>query len=182
MQGIAASKALISSRDHTCVLLDGCTVQCWGLGTSGQLGTENVSESFGPVLSLGADLTAVAASQSHTCSLLVSGELQCWGQFGDGSTAVLGTAISLGRTVRAVAAGGDHTCAIVEVNGQGALKCWGRGKFGQLGYNSKDNKGDASFEMESLGYVYLGSGRSAVGITAGYAHTCAVLEIGRAHV
>ena len=71
------------------------------------------------------------------------------------------------------AAGGTHTCAILD---GGGVKCWGSGLYGQLGYDSMDDKGDAAGEMAGLGTVSLGA--SAIAITAGVYHTCAILDGG----
>ena len=71
-------------------------------------------------------------------------------------------------------AGGAHTCAILD---GGGVKCWGRGDYGQLGYDSTDNKGDAAGEMAGLSTVNL-LGASAIAITAGSYHTCVILSGG----
>ena len=50
--------------------------------------------------------------------------------------------------------GRAHTCTILV---GGGVKCWGRGDYGQLGYDSTDNKGDAAGEMAGLGTVGVGA-------------------------
>jgi alpha-tubulin suppressor-like RCC1 family protein len=45
----------------------------------------------------------------------------------------------VGGPVVQIAAGGDHTCALLDT---GAVRCWGRGNFGQLGYGNLNNIGD----------------------------------------
>ena len=69
---------------------------------------------------------------------------------------------------------GFHTCAILD---DGDLKCWGFGDYGQLGQGNRDNLGDGPGEMgDALAVVDLGFDRSAIQITAGAYHTCALLD------
>ena len=78
-----------------------------------------------------------------------------------------------------LAAGGDHACVIVSAPVPGGVKCWGLNAKGQLGYQDKVKRGATAATLgAALGYVDLGTGRSAVSITAGDAHTCAVLDDG----
>ena len=82
--------------------------------------------------------------------------------------------LGLGRSAVAITAGDNHNCALLD-NGQ--IKCWGSNGSGQLGLGDTANRGDEPGEMgDSLPAVDLGTGRSAVAITAGYEHTCARLE------
>ena len=68
-----------------------------------------------------------------------------------------------------LAAGEDHTCAI---DADGAVWCWGTGNSGQLGTGQTVNRWQP-FITDSLGV-----GRTAIDITAGGDHTCAVLDDG----
>ena len=81
--------------------------------------------------------------------------------------------LGAGHAAFAVSSGGSHTCSILD---NADLKCWGRGTYGSLGYDSTDNKGDETGEMASLGVVNLGVGRTAVAVSAGDRHTCSVLD------
>ena len=93
------------------------------------------------------------------------------GEMGDALGVVsLGT----GRTAKAVSAGDAHSCAILDNN---TVKCWGNGADGRLGLGHLNSTGDNADEMgESLIDVSLGIGRTAVSISAGTAHTCAILD------
>jgi alpha-tubulin suppressor-like RCC1 family protein len=72
--------------------------------------------------------------------------------------------------------GEQHTCAIVE---RGAVKCWGEGALGQLGYGDTVWRGDGPNEMgNNLPFVDLGRGRSAKALGLGDHHTCALLDNG----
>lgn len=73
-----------------------------------------------------------------------------------------------------LALGTSHSCAI---NDTGAVKCWGQNTYGQLGLGDTNNRGDEPNEMgSSLPQVNLGSGRTAITLGAGMAHTCAILD------
>src|SRR5690606_35672668 len=81
-----------------------------------------------------------------------------------------------GRTATALTAGEGHTCALLDT---GRVKCWGDNVNGQLGLGDTNDRGGAPGEMGgNLPAVALGTGRTATAITAGYRHTCALLDDG----
>ncbi len=190
--------AITAGNSHTCALLDDGSVRCWGLGTSGRLGYGNTLSigddetpgSVAPVyLGAGRTATAVKAGNSHTCALLDDGSVRCWGlgtsgrlgygnalSIGDDETpgSVVPVFLGTGRSARAISAGGSHSCALLD---DGSVLCWGDGTAGRLGYSSVANVGDDEFPG-SVPPVALGSGRSAVSVSAGGSHTCAVLDNG----
>lgn len=170
-------EALTAGRFHTCALLTGGAVSCWGDNRFGQLGDgTGVDRSRPtPVVGLGGRATAIAAGSYHTCALLTDGSVECWG---DNTTAQLADAYldesrvpqpveGLPARATAIASGTDHTCALVET---GAVDCWGWNLFGQLGY------GDA-FTVRILPVPVSGLG-GALGVDGGFAHTCAVTADG----
>ena len=195
--------SLVAGKAHTCALLDTGDVKCWGWGKYGRLGydgRDTKGDAPGEMASLGVvylgkgrTAIALAAGEAHTCALLETGNIKCWGYGqngrlgydsmdtkGDapGEMAALGTVyLDEGRTAIALAAGSSHTCALLDT---GNIKCWGLGGDGQLGYDSVDTKGHAPGEMAALGTVYLGEGRTATALAAGYYHTCALLDTGDA--
>ncbi|MDG1538484.1 MAG: hypothetical protein P8Q40_00990, partial [Candidatus Poseidonia sp.] len=118
----------------------------------------------------------------HTCAILDNGNVKCWGrntagELGDGSTADSNapstTVINLGtgRTAVALAGGNEHTCAILD---NGDLKCWGKDDYGQLG----DGGTNTNTNAPSSTAIDLGTGRTAVAVSAGQYHTCAILDNG----
>jgi cysteine-rich repeat protein len=189
---------------HSCALLDGGSLKCWGGNGVGQLGQGDVkSRGDGPgemgnnlltvTFTSGKTVKAVTAGYAHTCALLNDETVQCWGynnygQLGLGNMNHRGDVVGemgdnlptvdlgAGKTALALAAGNGHTCALL--NG-GSVKCWGSNVYGQLGIGSTSNRGDGPGEMgDNLPAVDLGTGKTAVAITAGYDHTCALLNDG----
>jgi alpha-tubulin suppressor-like RCC1 family protein len=78
---------------HTCVVVEGGGVECWGGNTSGQLGdgTKTARPTPVRVTGLNSGAVAVAVGGYHSCALLATGGVRCWGwngagQLGDGTT------------------------------------------------------------------------------------------------
>src|SRR5690554_675797 len=80
----------------------------------------------------------VAAGLAHSCAVTGAGAVYCWGsneygQLGDGSSMDRVTPVQvtgLDSGMQAVSVGRDHSCALSQ---GGAVWCWGRNSFGQLG-------------------------------------------------
>ncbi|MDA8690435.1 hypothetical protein N9M86_05070 [Euryarchaeota archaeon] len=175
--------ALSSGDDHTCAILDNGDVSCWGLGSSGQLGNGGTSSKTTPTLtsSLGTGRTAVSLSSGayHTCAILDNGAVSCWGkggygELGNGGTSnqnspTLTSSPGTGRTAVALSSGGYHTCAILD---NGSVSCWGMGGSGELGNGGTSNQNSPTLTSS------LGPGRTAVAISSGLYHTCAILDNG----
>ncbi|KAJ1479683.1 regulator of chromosome condensation 1/beta-lactamase-inhibitor protein II, partial [Baffinella frigidus] len=191
--------AVCTGARHTCALLDDAAVKCWGQGETGQLGLGDTADRGDDANEMGANLpsvdlgdgrtaAAVVAGGQHTCALLDDATVKCWGwningQLGQGGTSNRGddmgtnlpvVDLGAGRTVTAVIAGGHHTCVLLD---DATLKCWGYNGMGQLGIGDTANRGDDANEMgANLPWIDLGPGRTAVAVTAGSRHTCALLD------
>lgn len=143
--GLTAVKAALGG-GHTCALLEGGGIKCWGYGTWGALGsgsTEHIGRTttvpegpiYGlPFVGLGEQAVDIVAGERFSCALLLSGGLKCWG-FGvwaaEQPTVTSPTLVSLAAA--RVAAGREHLCAMDPGD---AIRCVGANEAGQLGAES----------------------------------------------
>jgi alpha-tubulin suppressor-like RCC1 family protein len=182
--GSASAGLIAAGVDHTCAVLDTGVVNCWGDNGFGQLGNDSTADSLVPVavdaFTDGASAVSIAAGDLHTCAVLDTGVVNCWGYNADGQLGNDSTADSLapvavnaftdGSTAVSIAAGDYHTCAVLNT---GVVNCWGFNGFGQLGNDSTAD----SLVPVAVDDFTVGSA-SAVSITVGADHTCAVLDTG----
>jgi alpha-tubulin suppressor-like RCC1 family protein len=180
-----AASAISAGGFHTCAILDNGSLTCWGRDDTGQLGDDaTIAQQPTPVLvalPAGRSAVAISAGNYHTCAILDNGSAACWGydlagQLGDDATIAqkptpVLVALPAGRSAVAISAGDSHTCAVLD---DGSAACWGNDSNGQLG----DDATLASKPTPVL--VALPAGRSAVAISAGAFHTCAILDDGSA--
>ena len=202
---ITGVKRIAAGDAHTCVITGQDRVRCWGDNQFGQLGYGNAVDvgdagtrlpftagdvpfPVDPMTQLPFDpVVQLVAGNNHTCVLQASGVVYCWGdnRFGqlgynrtdnlaDGEPVTSFGTVTLGGIATRIAAGGDHTCAVLQ---GGALRCWGRNDFGQLGRGNTANIGDNE-TVDSAGNVDLGAGISVKDLALGSSHTCALLTTG----
>mgnify|MGYP000161982090 FL=1 len=191
------ARAIAAGKYFTCALLDNFAVTCWGANTGGQLGLGDTAERTSPTaltaIDFGSGLTAraLSAGDDHVCAILDDGALKCWGSAGNGRLGSGGTsnigdgagemganlaAVSLGSsgTAMAVSAGQAHTCVVFTST---EVKCFGNGGSGRLGVGNQNNFGDLPDQMgTALPAINLGTGRTALAVSAGAEHTCALLD------
>lgn len=118
------------------------------------------------------NVVGVAAGAQHTCAVDGAGAVTCWGanasgQLGDGSGADRNLPVpvsGLAGGATAVTTGDGHTCALL---GGGGAACWGLNQSGQIG------DGTTTTRTLPVGVAGLDSGVTA--ISAGGAHTCAIV-------
>ncbi|MEK7410497.1 MAG: hypothetical protein AAB327_03800, partial [Actinomycetota bacterium] len=196
------ARSIATGATHSCAVLDNYSVKCWGDNSYGQLGQGNLTTigdgigssvfaSAAIALGSGRLARAIAAGDVHTCALLDDGNVKCWGGGGNGrlgsgaatdigdgpnemGDALAPVSLSSGRTAIAITAGAAHTCALLD---NYAVKCWGSGADGRLGYGNQNNVGDNAGQMgDALPVVALGTGRTARAVVAAAAHTCVILD------
>ena len=160
---------------HTCALAGGA-VHCWGANDSGQLGIGSTNAQSAPTApAVSSGTTVLASGENHSCAV-VAGALLCWGldtsgQVDAGNTAT-GAFLSphappLGVfSPTAVAGGRAFTCALDAALTPPGFKCFGGNTHGQLG------------GAGSLTDVTLLPPATAVAVTAGGDHTCALTSEG----
>jgi alpha-tubulin suppressor-like RCC1 family protein len=177
---------------HTCALLETGRVRCWGGNRYGALGyghLDTIGDDELPAtagdVNVGESVVQISAGNDHTCALLATGNVRCWGrgwtgalgygntrQIGDDEPPAAGGNVPIGAEVRQISAGSFHTCALLAT---GAVRCWGLGEHGRLGYGNTSTIGDDELPS-SAGDIALGG--PALRVSAGTLHTCALLVSG----
>jgi cysteine-rich repeat protein len=187
-------RQVLAGQVHSCAILRGGDVRCWGLGFTGQLGYGNpdsigdneLPSSVVGNVDVGGAVVQLALGNIHTCALLSDGNVRCWGDPGSGqlgygetfnpigdneSPASAGN-VNLGGPVAQISAGSFHNCALLL---DGTVRCWGFNVQGQMGLASVENIGDDEVPA-SVPPINIGG--SVDFISVGTAHTCALLSGG----
>lgn len=150
---------------HSCAVVDGGHVRCWGRNDDGQIRLPATGgEIFlAPTEVRGIDdAVEVTAGATTSCARHESGEVSCWGRFGPRGTEPVGPTRVPGLTGAVeLTSGNTHRCARLEDDG---VVCWGDNTRGQLGDGTTTNR-DAPMRVAGLD--------GAEEISAGWDHTCA---------
>ncbi len=160
--------AIAADESHTCAVLGGGTMKCWGSNTSGEAGDGTngaANDRLSPVsvrdLENGRgilfNISDIALGQSHSCARTGGGGVRCWGF---NATGQLGDASTTDRTtpdhvVKIVVDPVQHTLTQVPYSGlvqiaagaahscavqsNGTPLCWGGNDFGQIGDTTTTN-------------------------------------------
>ncbi|MBF0286176.1 MAG: hypothetical protein HQM14_00040 [SAR324 cluster bacterium] len=179
-----AAIQISAGESHTCALLQD-KVQCWGDGSSGELGNgkdkittkDSTYHETTPVSVRNiARALQISTGTDHTCALLNDNTLRCWGsgdvgRLGQGSTLSQSTPASVQgiSTAVEVSAGATHTCALLK---NGKVQCWGSATNGKLG-NGREVSLNVPIPVNNI--------FSADQISSGNNHTCTLLEDGSAY-
>ena len=166
-------ESIAMGRIHTCVLLEGGEVKCWGSNSVGQTGGTDKKATGVMTVNLGGTPRVLAAGGFHNCALLDEGTLKCWGsnifgQTGGTDKRATGMAtvdLKTDSTVTTISAGQFYTCVLLE---DSTMKCWGYNVFGQTGGTDKTTTGMVTVNLETDSTV--------TAISASEHHTCVLLE------
>ena len=196
--GSLRASAVAVGGNHTCAIVDGGEVRCWGDSIWGQLGdglVHRVRAVPGDPLALAGPATQVVAGHVHTCALLDDGRVQCWGgneyaqlgidgwrghfrQYAEHYTPTPTLTIDLpdGDPVVELAAAHSSTCARLA---SGAVHCWGYAMNGVLGRPSEVGDGEAPWA--SFGGIVGPESEKLAGLgqlRMGVAHGCGLTTEG----
>jgi plastocyanin len=172
--GVSGAISIASGDFHTCVIMSGGTVRCWGYNAFAELGDGDFGDGQNsdvpmPVVGL-TGAVAIAAGADHACAVRSGGDVSCWGynlldEVGPagGQVAVRAVPVAGVTGAVAIAAGGHHSCALV---GGGAARCWGLNLGGQLGGGSGETHTPTPVAVSGLA--------GATAIVAGDNHTLAL--------
>ena len=142
--------AIVTSDLHSCALMGGGGVKCWGYGPSGGLGTGVP----GDVPGLANPARAIAATYEQTCALTTDGKVLCWGGF-DGTGAV-DVFYYLDVRFQSISGGFGQICALTTDE---IVMCW-----------AGPDSGDPVVVEGLIG--------GTTAIAAGGAHACALTRSG----
>ena len=125
---------------HTCVLLTGGEVRCWGANAVGQLGNGSTApvNTTSSIVSLPSPALGIFADAESSCAVLNSGQLFCWGS--NSRRQIENSPVQnftlpkwvewASEPVSRMAGTGSNICAVYA---SGEAQCKGSGDFGQLG-------------------------------------------------
>ena len=161
-------------RLHACAILQTGGVECWGYNAFGETGNGNtlvtiVTTPITPA-GLASNVVDLSTEGDYSCALLSTGTVKCWGY--DPLLGVIDTPTDVSGMpmgVVEIAVGQLHACARTSA---GEIWCWGSNANGQLGDGTYTN---SSFPVK----VAADNDDPAITISAGAAHTCAILQSGK---
>jgi alpha-tubulin suppressor-like RCC1 family protein len=158
------------------------------------VGDDETPASVGDV-NVGGGTIRLSVGGAHTCAISIIGTIRCWGRneqgqlgygninhIGDnetpasaGNVAAIPMGLPLNTKAEQISHGVTHTCALFET---GDVLCWGSALFGEIGTGSTNFLGDNELPA-SASPIDLPA--PAIAVTAGGAHSCALLETGDLH-
>jgi alpha-tubulin suppressor-like RCC1 family protein len=174
-------EAVSAGDQHTCALVTGRVVYCWGENRFGELGDATTSLRNVPAKVNGSgsgalQFVSVSAGSYFTCGATTALAVWCWGE---GSSGRLGSSAQQSTVpvqvtgtgsgslrFDGVSAGLAHACAVTVAPDAGKVYCWGLNLFGALG--------NGTTQGESNIPVLASTTQSFAAVEAGTNFTCAL--------
>lgn len=165
VDGINNAASLTVGGYHSCALLEGGSIKCWGRNSRGQLGRGNKVNGANPEIVQDIDdAVSLSAGLQNTCAVLEGGTVKCWGWvkhiFGvsPGSSSVndvASTPVSVPDLidVKKISLGNRHICALSNL---GKVSCLG-------------------FDFENMQFP---QNWNPIDIVSGEKHSCALFDNG----
>jgi len=179
---------IVAGGHHSCALIEGGRVRCWGSGVDGVTGygsTSNIGDVGTPAeagdVPLPGPVVHLTAGAGHVCGQFADGELRCWGANGSGQLGYADTTsrggsgtllelagVQIGGAFTHLSSGDLHNCVRYD---DGEIRCWGSNGNGRLGIGSTTTIGDNEHPFEG---PLVELGLVALSVFAGGDHSCAI--------
>lgn len=166
VSGLDRAVLIAAGGDHSCAIVAGGYVACWGDNPWLQLGVADIEQSLSPIV-LDRQALALDTGLDTTCVVQLDRRVACWGaDFGSQSYTADARVVEGIANAIDVAVGRDHACALLL---DGSVSCWGNGNTAQLGNG---------VEPTRRGAETVAGLASVNAIAAGGDVTCARLDSG----
>src|SRR5690554_2085248 len=165
---ITGAIEISASENHTCALLEGGNVKCWGSNSNWQLGNTELNTQHKQASSTAVDVNvadlqgvkAISVGNTYSCALLEAGDIKCWGKIPSGFSA--NNLLELtNKKPSQLATASAHACVVTEDN---QVQCWGDSS--KLGHSESE-----ATEVTGIDKALLVSSKGN--------HSCALLNNGR---
>jgi len=176
-------RSIFSTHHRTCALTFSGSLFCWGQNDWGESGDGTSNTYSSPTVPVmipsNRSVVTVGMGEQHTCAILDDDSLMCWGRDQDGEIGngieedvaqytPISIVIPTIRNAISVDGGHTNTCVLFD---DGGIMCWGKDHVGQNG-----DGGSSSTTHSPGSNVALPEGRSAIDLSVGAYHSCAVLD------